>query len=144
MAKYKGLIVPYLDMPLQHGERRVLKRMLRPHNMPRQAQFFAQLRAAIPEVVLRTTFIVGFPGETEEDFLQLLNFLDEAQLDRVGCFTYSPVEGAPANELADQVPEDINQIIFCGMKSPVSSPLFSTVHFFILLSDFSAKRGQIT
>lgn len=109
MAKYKGLIVPYLDMPLQHGDRRVLKRMLRPHNMPRQAQFFEQLRAAIPEVVLRTTFIVGFPGETEEEFQGLLDFLDEMQFDKVGIFQFSPEPGTPAGTMDKQIADQLKQ-----------------------------------
>ncbi|MDQ4076299.1 MAG: MiaB/RimO family radical SAM methylthiotransferase, partial [Chloroflexota bacterium] len=90
MSSYQGLIAPYLDMPLQHGDKRVLKRMMRPHNMAKQSAFFRKLREAIPEVVLRTTFIVGFPGETEEAFQGLLDFMSEMQFDKVGIFQFSP------------------------------------------------------
>ncbi|MGH2543538.1 MAG: radical SAM protein, partial [Ardenticatenaceae bacterium] len=109
MAKHRGLIVPYLDMPLQHGDRRVLKRMRRPHKMARQAAFFQMLRDAIPEVVLRTTFIVGFPGETEEEFQTLLDFMTEMQFDKVGTFQFSPEPGTPAGVMPDQVPDEIKQ-----------------------------------
>lgn len=102
-----GKILPYLDIPFQHASPKILKAMKRPAHSEKVLNRIKAWREICPELTIRSTFIVGFPGETEEDFLQLLNFLDEAQLDRVGCFTYSPVEGAPANELADQVPEDI-------------------------------------
>lgn len=109
MAKHKHLILPYLDMPLQHGDRRVLKRMLRPHNMEKQAAFFRNLRAAIPEVALRTTFIVGFPGETEEEFQGLLDFMTEMQFDKAGVFQFSPEPGTPAGAMLDQIPDEIKQ-----------------------------------
>jgi len=104
-----GLILPYLDMPLQHGSPAVLKAMRRPAATEKVLERLADWRRLCPELVLRSTFIVGFPGETEADFEQLLDFIDEAQLDRVGCFAYSPVHGAAANELPDPVPEDVKE-----------------------------------
>lgn len=109
MARHKGLILPYLDMPLQHGDRHVLKRMRRPHKMARQAAFFANLRAAIPEVTLRTTFIVGYPGETEAEFQALLDFMSEMRFDKVGIFPYSAEAGTPAAEQGGQLPESLKQ-----------------------------------
>jgi ribosomal protein S12 methylthiotransferase len=107
MAERK--ILPYLDIPFQHASPSVLKAMKRPANAENVLQRIAAWRAICPDIVLRSTFIVGFPGETETDFQMLLDFLDEAQLDRVGCFTYSAVEGASANALANPVPEEIKQ-----------------------------------
>ena len=104
-----GLILPYLDMPLQHGSQRILKAMRRPAATEKVLSRIARWRELCPELVLRSTFIVGFPGETEQDFDQLLAFIQEAQLDRVGCFPYSPVEGAAANALPDPVPEVVKQ-----------------------------------
>jgi ribosomal protein S12 methylthiotransferase len=105
----QGLILPYLDIPFQHASPKILKLMKRPGNRERVLERIHSWREVCPELVIRSTFIVGFPGETEEDFQQLLDFIEEAQLDRVGCFMYSPVEGADANDLPDQVPEDIKQ-----------------------------------
>ncbi|TCC04534.1 30S ribosomal protein S12 methylthiotransferase RimO [Kosakonia quasisacchari] len=105
----EGKILPYLDIPLQHASPRILKLMKRPGAVDRQLARIKQWREICPELTLRSTFIVGFPGETEEDFQMLLDFLKEARLDRVGCFKYSPVEGATANELADQVPEEVKE-----------------------------------
>ncbi len=105
----EGKILPYLDIPFQHASQRVLKAMKRPANSDNVLARIAKWRSICPDLVIRSTFIVGFPGETEEDFQELLDFLDEAQLDRVGCFTYSPVEGAAANELGGEVPEDIKE-----------------------------------
>ena len=105
----EGLVLPYLDIPFQHASPRILKAMKRPGNRERVLERIQAWREVCPELVIRSTFIVGFPGETDDDFQQLLNFLDAAQLDRVGCFMYSPVEGASANDLPDQVPEDIKQ-----------------------------------
>ncbi len=104
-----GLILPYLDMPLQHGSERVLKAMRRPAATEKVLERLSRWRAQCPELVLRSTFIVGFPGETEADFERLLEFLREARLDRVGCFAYSAVSGAAANALADPVPETIKE-----------------------------------
>jgi len=103
------LILPYLDMPLQHGSPRVLKAMRRPAATEQVLERLHDWRRICPELVLRSTFIVGFPGETDEDFEQLLAFLREARLDRVGCFSYSPVEGAAANALPDPVPEPLKE-----------------------------------
>jgi ribosomal protein S12 methylthiotransferase len=104
-----GDILPYLDMPLQHGSEKILRLMKRPAATEKVLERIRQWRVICPELTLRSTFIVGFPGETEEDFRELLAFLEEAQLDRVGCFTYSPVEGAAANELPDQVPAELQE-----------------------------------
>ena len=105
----QGKILPYLDIPLQHASPKILKAMKRPGSVERVLERIKKWREICPELTLRSTFIVGFPGETEEDFQILLDFLKEAQLDRVGCFKFSPVEGAPATEMADQVPEEIKE-----------------------------------
>ncbi|MFP2424034.1 30S ribosomal protein S12 methylthiotransferase RimO [Pseudescherichia vulneris] len=105
----EGKILPYLDIPLQHASPRILKLMKRPGSVDRQLARIKQWREMCPELTLRSTFIVGFPGETEEDFQMLLDFQKEARLDRVGCFKYSPVEGATANELEGQVPEEVKE-----------------------------------
>ncbi|TQI79846.1 SSU ribosomal protein S12P methylthiotransferase [Serratia fonticola] len=105
----EGKILPYLDIPLQHASPKILKLMKRPGAVERTLERIKRWREICPELTLRSTFIVGFPGETEEDFQMLLDFLQEAKLDRVGCFKYSPVEGAAANELADQVPEEVKE-----------------------------------
>ena len=104
-----GKILPYLDVPLQHASPTVLKSMKRPGTIERTLERIHHWREICPEITLRSTFIVGYPGETEKDFELLLDFLSQAQLDRVGCFPYSPVEGAAANQLADQIPEEIKQ-----------------------------------
>ena len=105
----EGLLLPYLDIPLQHASPKILKAMKRPGKIDRTLERIKQWRKICPDLTLRSTFIVGFPGETEEDFQMLLDFLKEAQLDRVGCFKFSPVEGALATEMADQVPEDVKE-----------------------------------
>ena len=102
-------VLPYLDIPLQHAHPDVLKRMKRPASGEKNIERISAWRAACPDLVIRSTFIAGFPGETEEEFECLLNFLDEAQIDRAGCFAYSPVEGATANELDNPVPEEIRE-----------------------------------
>ena len=107
--KAEGLLLPYLDIPLQHASPKILKAMKRPGKIDRTLERIKQWREICPDLTLRSTFIVGFPGETEEDFQMLLDFLKEAQLDRVGCFKFSPVEGAPATEMADQVPEEVKE-----------------------------------
>jgi ribosomal protein S12 methylthiotransferase len=104
-----GKILPYLDMPLQHANARVLKAMKRPGNVEKTLERIKRWREAVPDLTIRSTFIVGFPGETEEEFQELLDFLEEAQLDRVGCFQYSPVTGAVANEIAEAIPDEIKQ-----------------------------------
>ncbi len=105
----EGKILPYLDIPFQHASPKILKAMKRPASSENTMQRIKQWREICPDITLRSTFIAGFPGETEEDFQQLLDFLDEAQLDRVGCFAYSDVDGAKANELDGAVPEEIKQ-----------------------------------
>ena len=102
-----GLILPYLDIPLQHASPRVLKAMKRPASTENTLERIASWRTICPSITLRSTFIVGFPGETDQEFESLLDFLQAAELDRVGCFQYSPVAGAKANDLADPVPEAV-------------------------------------
>ncbi|MCB1984648.1 MAG: 30S ribosomal protein S12 methylthiotransferase RimO [Burkholderiales bacterium] len=105
----EGKILPYLDVPLQHANPRILKAMKRPANAENNLVRIQQWRRICPDITLRSTFIVGFPGETETEFEELLQFLQAAQLDRVGCFKYSPVEGAAANALPDPVAEEIKE-----------------------------------
>jgi len=105
----EGRIVPYLDVPFQHAAPRVLRLMKRPADTGDMLERVRRWRAICPAITLRSTFIVGFPGESESEFEQLLAFLEEAQLDRVGCFAYSPVAGAAANELPDPVPEELKE-----------------------------------
>ena len=105
----EGNILPYLDMPLQHGSEKILRLMKRPAATEKVLERIRRWRELCPKLTLRSTFIVGFPGETEQDFGELLVFLEEAQLDRVGCFSYSPVDGATANALPDQVPPEIQE-----------------------------------
>ena len=104
-----GGILPYLDIPLQHASPRILKAMRRPGNRDRTLERIRRWREICPDLALRSTFIVGFPGETEADFEELLAFIEEADINRAGCFAYSPVEGAAANSLPDQIPEDVKQ-----------------------------------
>lgn len=105
----EGHILPYLDMPLQHGSERVLRAMRRPAASERVLERLARWRADCPELVVRSTFIVGFPGESEAEFEELLDFLRAARLDRVGCFAYSPIAGAAANALPGALPEEVKQ-----------------------------------
>jgi ribosomal protein S12 methylthiotransferase len=105
----EGKILPYLDIPFQHASPKILKAMKRPASSENTLQRIKQWREICPDITIRSTFIAGFPGETEEDFEQLLDFLDEAQLDRVGCFAYSDVDGAKANELDGALPEEVKQ-----------------------------------
>ncbi len=105
----EGKLLPYLDMPLQHGSEAVLRAMQRPAATAKVLQRLARWREMCPDLVVRSTFIVGFPGETERDFQQLLEFLEVAQLDRVGCFAYSPVDGAAANQLPGPVPAEVQE-----------------------------------
>ena len=104
-----GKILPYLDVPLQHGSPRILKAMRRPAAAEKTLDRILGWRRIVPDLTIRSTFIVGFPGETDADFAELLDFLRAAELDRVGCFAYSPVEGAPANALAGAVPEPVKE-----------------------------------
>ncbi len=105
----QGKILPYLDIPFQHANARILKAMKRPAHAENTLERIKKWRAQVPDLTIRSTFIVGFPGETEAEFDELLNWLEEAQLDRVGCFKYSPVEGAQANDLPDHVPEEVKE-----------------------------------
>ncbi|HIN67977.1 MAG TPA: 30S ribosomal protein S12 methylthiotransferase RimO [Methylococcales bacterium] len=105
----EGKVLPYLDIPFQHASPRILKLMKRPAATENNLERIQAWRKICPEIVIRSTFIVGFPGETEAEFELLLDFLTAAQLDRVGCFTYSPVKGAVANALADPVPEPVKE-----------------------------------
>ena len=104
-----GKILPYLDIPFQHASTRILKLMKRPASSENVLARIKKWRSICPDITLRSTFIVGFPGETEAEFQELLDFLEEAQLDRVGAFMYSPVEGAVANALPDHIPPDVQQ-----------------------------------
>jgi ribosomal protein S12 methylthiotransferase len=104
-----GKILPYLDVPFQHAAPRILKLMKRPASAEKVLERVRAWREICPEITLRSTFIAGFPGETEAEFSLLLQFLEEAELDRVGCFAYSPVEGAAANALPDPLPDEVSQ-----------------------------------
>jgi ribosomal protein S12 methylthiotransferase len=112
MAQFKdhgyGLL-PYLDIPFQHAHPDVLKRMKRPASGEKNLDRIQAWRAVCPDLVIRSTFIAGFPGETEDEFQSLLTFMEEAQIDRAGCFAYSPVEGASANDLPNPVPDDVRE-----------------------------------
>ncbi|MCF6344866.1 MAG: 30S ribosomal protein S12 methylthiotransferase RimO [Thiomicrorhabdus sp.] len=130
----EGKILPYLDMPLQHANARVLKAMKRPGNVEKTLERINKWRKAVPNLTIRSTFIVGFPGETEAEFQELLDFLQAAQLDRVGCFQYSPVEGATANEIAEQVPDEVKQDRF---------DRFMQTQQAISLAKMQAKIGQV-
>jgi ribosomal protein S12 methylthiotransferase len=102
-------IVPYLDMPLQHGDPRTLRRMHRPSRIEMVYDHMQKLRAAMPDMTLRTTFIVGYPGETEEEFQGLLDFVRAIEFDKVGAFLFSPEPGTPSARLPDQVPQEVKQ-----------------------------------
>lgn len=120
----EGKILPYLDIPFQHASPRILKAMRRPGNIDNTLERIRGWREICPDLAIRSTFITGFPGETDQDFQMLLDFLEEAQLDRVGCFAYSPVEGAAANELPDAVPEALKQerlAIFMETQADISA-----------------------
>ena len=103
----EGKILPYLDIPFQHASPAVLKAMRRPAHVERTLDRIRRWRESVPDLAIRSTFIVGFPGETDEDFDLLLDWLEEAELDRVGAFKYEPVAGAPANDIAAPVPDEV-------------------------------------
>ena len=105
----EGKILPYLDIPLQHADPDVLRRMARPAHAEKTLERIRKWREICPDLTIRSSFVVGFPGETEEEFQHLLDFIREAELDRVGCFTYSPVDGAKANDFPDAVPDDVKE-----------------------------------
>ena len=120
----EGKILPYLDVPLQHASPRILKMMKRPGAIDNTLARIKKWREICPDLTIRSTFIVGFPGETDEDFQLLLDFIQEAQLDRVGCFKYSPVDGAVANDLAEAVPEGVKEerlAIFMALQAQISA-----------------------
>jgi ribosomal protein S12 methylthiotransferase len=105
----EGLVLPYLDIPFQHASPKVLRAMRRPANDAKVLQRIRAWREQVPDLAIRSSFVVGFPGETEEDVAYLLAWLEEAQLDRVGAFKFEAVEGAPATSMAEQVPQDVKQ-----------------------------------
>jgi len=105
----EGRLLPYLDVPFQHASQRILKLMKRPANAQDNLDRIRAWRSMCPDLTIRSTFIVGFPGETQTEFDDLMAFLEAAELDRVGCFAYSPVDGAAANELPDHVPDAIKE-----------------------------------
>lgn len=105
----EGLVLPYLDVPFQHSHPDVLKRMKRPANGEKNMERILRWREACPELVIRSTFIAGFPGETEAEFQHLLDFMQEARIDRAGCFAYSPVEGASANDIPGALPDEVRE-----------------------------------
>ncbi len=118
-----GLVLPYLDMPLQHGSPRILKLMRRPAAAEKALDRIRRWRETCPDITLRSTFIVGFPGETDADFAELMDFIDEARLDRVGCFKYSPVTGASANALDGAVPDSVKEereAVFMARSAQIS------------------------
>jgi ribosomal protein S12 methylthiotransferase len=129
----QGRLLPYLDIPFQHASPSILKAMKRPASSENVLQRLARWRDICPDIAIRSTFIVGFPGETEREFEQLLEFLEQAQLDRVGCFKYSAVDGARANELPGAVDEDVKQDRL---------DLFMQVQENISRSKLQSKRGQ--
>ena len=125
----QGKVLPYLDIPFQHANKRILRLMKRPGSADRTLDRIKMWREQCPELIIRSTFIVGFPGETEEEFEELLEFMREAQLDRVGCFAYSDVEGAKANDLPDPVPEAVKQerlARFMEVQSEISAARLKT------------------
>ena len=105
----EGKVLPYLDVPLQHSHPDVLRRMKRPASGEKNLERIARWREMCPDLVIRSTFIAGFPGETEEEFEHLLDFMREARIDRAGCFAYSPVEGAAANDLPGMLPAEVRE-----------------------------------
>lgn len=131
---HKDGLLPYLDIPLQHASVKILKAMKRPANQENTLKRIQKWREICPEITIRSTFIVGFPGETDEDFEELIAFIKEAKLDRVGCFQYSPVEGAPANALDNPVPDKIKQARF---------DRFMQTQAEISFEKLKAKRGKI-
>jgi ribosomal protein S12 methylthiotransferase len=120
----EGLVLPYLDVPLQHSHPDVLRRMKRPASGEKNLERIQRWRERCPDIVVRSTFIAGFPGETEAEFQHLLDFVQEAQIDRAGCFAYSPVEGAAANDLPGALPDDLREerrVRFMALAEQLSS-----------------------
>ncbi|SDZ94114.1 30S ribosomal protein S12 methylthiotransferase RimO [Nitrosospira multiformis] len=143
----EGKILPYLDVPFQHASPRILKAMKRPANSENNLSRIRRWREVCPDITLRSTFIVGFPGETEAEFEQLLEFLEEAQLDRVGCFAYSPVEGAAANALPDPVPEEVKEerrACFMAIQEKISAERLARKigkRMIVLIDDVSKNKA---
>jgi ribosomal protein S12 methylthiotransferase len=126
-----GKLLPYLDIPMQHGSHHILKAMRRPAHSEKMLDRVASWRRICPDLTIRSTFIVGFPGETEKEFTELLDFIREARLNRVGCFIYSPVDGAPANAIKNPVPEEIQQERlerFMDVQADISRDLLTHKH----------------
>lgn len=143
----EGKILPYLDVPMQHASPRILKAMKRPANTENMLKRIQKWREICPEITIRSTFIVGFPGETEEEFEELLAFIKEARLDRVGAFIYSPVEGAPANEIAEAIPLHIQEERldrFMNLQAEISTEKLQAKigqTLDVLIDDFDAEEG---
>lgn len=143
----EGKILPYLDVPMQHASPRILKAMKRPANTENMLNRIKKWREICPEITIRSTFIVGFPGETEEEFQMLLDFIAEARLDRVGAFIYSPVEGAAANDIAEAIPLEIQQErldrfmeLQAGISAEKLQAKVGTV-LDVLIDEFDAEEG---
>lgn len=143
----EGKILPYLDVPMQHASPRILKAMKRPANSENMLNRIRKWREICPEITVRSTFIVGFPGETEEEFEELLNFIREARLDRVGAFIYSPVEGAVANDLAEAIPLEIQEARlerFMALQAEISAEKLEAkvgTVIDVLIDDFDEEEG---
>jgi len=143
----EGKILPYIDVPMQHASPRILKAMKRPANSENMLNRIKKWREICPEITIRSTFIVGFPGETEEEFQVLLDFIEEARLDRVGAFIYSPVEGAPANDIAEFIPVEIQEerlARFMELQAKISEEKLQAKVgkvFDVLIDEFDAEEG---
>jgi ribosomal protein S12 methylthiotransferase len=141
----EGKVLPYLDIPFQHASPRILKLMKRPASTENVLKRIQSWRTVCPDITIRSTFIVGFPGETEEEFQELLDFIQEAEIDRAGCFVYSPVPGAKANELPDPIPEDVQQERydrFMSLQAEISAEKMRAKigkTFSVLIDDVQAK-----
>lgn len=143
----EGKILPYIDVPMQHASPRILKAMKRPANSENMMNRIKKWREICPEITIRSTFIVGFPGETEEEFQMLLDFIKEARLDRVGAFIYSPVEGAPANDIAEMIPVEIQEerlARFMELQAKISEEKLQAKVgkvFDVLVDEYDAEEG---
>jgi ribosomal protein S12 methylthiotransferase len=143
----QGLIVPYLDIPFQHASPKVLRAMKRPANDAKVLERLRGWRAVCPDIAIRSSFVVGFPGETEEDFQYLLDWLDEAQLDRVGAFRFEPVEGAAANTLPDPVPEEVKEERYTRLMEKTAAISAAKLHakvgrtIPVIIDDVDAEGG---
>lgn len=145
----EGIVLPYLDVPLQHASPKILKSMKRPGNIEKTIRTIEKWRSVCPDLAIRSTFITGFPGETEEDFNELMEFIKEARLDRVGCFPYSDVDGADANSLPGSVPQEVRehraQVLMETQARISYEKLESRVgHEYQMIVDYVSEEGQIT